>query len=412
VPNVFISHASEDREFVIGELLPLLREHGIHYWFCETSIPAGTEWDPHIVAAIESCDSCLVVLTPEATEKYWVKTEVQLAFRHRKTVVPLLLRTCDAAKCYAPLITIQHIDFRDDRHQARSKLVTTLTAMFPEELRLRSGRVTNDKQVWPPWNSFKSSFGHQSNTKTEKVNDNQAQSTSDKHNPPPDTPDLRKSDAAEEHAEAGQLNDECLEHFASEKVWYVRPPGDREYGPATGETMRKWIAECRVTADSLLWQDGWPDWRKAAEIVPTLRLLTNKRDDPTVNAAETNTPVSIDGFYAKLDLQSRMGSILVPAFRLYRRRWPEIFIGTAVFTILCSVYAYFHLASIYAEIPVGTGALYCAIIVAPILTLFLERMIQDWRWHARVRRHLQESKDLRKALRSQLNESSDAKNED
>jgi hypothetical protein len=37
-------------------------------------------------------------------------------------------------------------------------------------------------------------------------------------------------------------------------TWYVRPPGGGQYGPARGEVMRKWIAEGRVSSDSLVWR--------------------------------------------------------------------------------------------------------------------------------------------------------------
>ena len=31
-------------------------------------------------------------------------------------------------------------------------------------------------------------------------------------------------------------------------VWYVRPPSGGQYGPATGELLRTWISESRITA--------------------------------------------------------------------------------------------------------------------------------------------------------------------
>jgi hypothetical protein len=53
-------------------------------------------------------------------------------------------------------------------------------------------------------------------------------------------------------------------------VWYVRPPSGGQYGPARGDIMRKWIAEGRVTRSSLVWREGWPDWRNAGEAIPGL----------------------------------------------------------------------------------------------------------------------------------------------
>lgn len=51
-------------------------------------------------------------------------------------------------------------------------------------------------------------------------------------------------------------------------VWYVRPVTGGQYGPATGEAMRQWLDEGRVAADSLVWREGWPDWRTAATTFP------------------------------------------------------------------------------------------------------------------------------------------------
>jgi hypothetical protein len=53
-------------------------------------------------------------------------------------------------------------------------------------------------------------------------------------------------------------------------IWYVRPPAGGQYGPARGDVMRKWLGEGRVTTDSLVWREGWPDWRPAAKVFPDL----------------------------------------------------------------------------------------------------------------------------------------------
>ena len=50
--------------------------------------------------------------------------------------------------------------------------------------------------------------------------------------------------------------------------WYVRPPNGGRYGPADGTTVRQWIREGRVTRTTLLWRDGWAQWRDTEEIVP------------------------------------------------------------------------------------------------------------------------------------------------
>ncbi|WP_425615137.1 DUF4339 domain-containing protein [Anatilimnocola sp. NA78] len=53
-------------------------------------------------------------------------------------------------------------------------------------------------------------------------------------------------------------------------TWFVRPPSGGQFGPARGEVMRKWLTEGRVTADSLVWREGWTDWLSATDVFPAI----------------------------------------------------------------------------------------------------------------------------------------------
>lgn len=55
-----------------------------------------------------------------------------------------------------------------------------------------------------------------------------------------------------------------------EAVWYVRPPTGGQFGPADGTIMRRWLNEGRVSADALVWREGWPDWKPAGPVFPSL----------------------------------------------------------------------------------------------------------------------------------------------
>jgi hypothetical protein len=57
-----------------------------------------------------------------------------------------------------------------------------------------------------------------------------------------------------------------------EMIWYVRPPTGGQFGPAAGDLMRTWLAEGRVSADSLVWREGWRDWLPAGDVFPQLRM--------------------------------------------------------------------------------------------------------------------------------------------
>ncbi len=74
---------------------------------------------------------------------------------------------------------------------------------------------------------------------------------------------------------------------APDAVWYVRPPSGGQYGPADGDIMRRWLEEGRVGADSLVWREGWPDWKIAASAFPTLRQASSQ----LVETGTTKSPV-------------------------------------------------------------------------------------------------------------------------
>lgn len=69
-----------------------------------------------------------------------------------------------------------------------------------------------------------------------------------------------------------------------EAVWYVRPPSGGQYGPADGEIMRRWLEEGRVSADSLVWREGWNDWRTGDSIFPSLREVLSPTDPLATSA--------------------------------------------------------------------------------------------------------------------------------
>jgi hypothetical protein len=53
-----------------------------------------------------------------------------------------------------------------------------------------------------------------------------------------------------------------------EIVWYVRPPSGGQFGLATPHIMREWLAEGRIGSESLVWREGWRDWKTAVDVFP------------------------------------------------------------------------------------------------------------------------------------------------
>lgn len=98
---------------------------------------------------------------------------------------------------------------------------------------------------------------------------------------------------------------------APDAVWYVRPPGGGQFGPANRDIMQRWLEEGRVSPDALVWREGWPDWKAAGPVFPTLEALpvgpvaTGEflPDSPNSSRPTTDFPVSAEG---KLGVATRL----------------------------------------------------------------------------------------------------------
>ncbi len=58
--------------------------------------------------------------------------------------------------------------------------------------------------------------------------------------------------------------------MAGSAVWYVRHGDGGQYGPADATIMRRWLQEGRVASDSMVWHQGWTDWKQAGDVFTEL----------------------------------------------------------------------------------------------------------------------------------------------
>jgi archaellum biogenesis protein FlaJ (TadC family) len=59
--------------------------------------------------------------------------------------------------------------------------------------------------------------------------------------------------------------------------------------------MRTWVTEGRVSADSLVWREGWRDWQEAAVVFPKLRanqFMDFLDATPAAAAAPASSPTA------------------------------------------------------------------------------------------------------------------------
>ena len=79
--NVFISYTTRDHRDskLARQLYTKLQSHSIQAWLAPDNIPAGEEWEPHIVTAVlDRCSHFLVILS-RASADSWVLKEIELA---------------------------------------------------------------------------------------------------------------------------------------------------------------------------------------------------------------------------------------------------------------------------------------------------------------------------------------------
>lgn len=127
--EVFVSHSSQDREFVEREIVAFLARHGIETWYAKEDIATAQDWERSIIRALNACDWFLVVLSQRSVASEWVRNELHWAIANRPgRVIPILIEECDPVSLHLALPTLQYVDFWRDPAQARRELLETFVA--------------------------------------------------------------------------------------------------------------------------------------------------------------------------------------------------------------------------------------------------------------------------------------------
>lgn len=121
--KLFISYSRKDIKFV-GTLASDLEAVGLNIWWDVSGLQGGKRWKRAIQAAIDDCNYCLVVLSPDSIKSNWVENEYSYALSKNKVVIPLYLLPCQVP---IDLVTIQYIDFIENSYGvAVHRLLTAL----------------------------------------------------------------------------------------------------------------------------------------------------------------------------------------------------------------------------------------------------------------------------------------------
>src|SRR5262245_14512862 len=113
--SIFLSHTSADKPFV-EKLACDLKRIGIDVWFDKWEIKVGESITWKIEEGIRENEYLGIVLSPDALNSEWVKTELSSAWRKqmqlkRVTILPILYRDCEIPLFLADR---KYADFRKD----------------------------------------------------------------------------------------------------------------------------------------------------------------------------------------------------------------------------------------------------------------------------------------------------------
>ncbi len=109
--DVFISHASEDKETIVEPLVQVLEENGISCWYDNNKIGWGDSLTNSINNGLKTSQYVLVVLSEAFIKKGWAKAELNAM---------LSMEFSNGQKKVLPLIFLKRVDWR-----------LTLTSMVP-----------------------------------------------------------------------------------------------------------------------------------------------------------------------------------------------------------------------------------------------------------------------------------------
>jgi hypothetical protein len=88
--DVFISYYSDTGRDFAKALKEALQKNGWRAFFAETDIRAGQVWEDRIMRALSDADYFILLYTPGAEKRAWVKREYYHAFRLGKTIIPCI----------------------------------------------------------------------------------------------------------------------------------------------------------------------------------------------------------------------------------------------------------------------------------------------------------------------------------
>ena len=133
-PDVFVSYAREDGEFVRG-MADELRGRGHPVWFDAANIPLSAEWWAEIERGIASAAAFVFILSPDSVVSEACARELGAAKAHAVRIVPVVRRDVEGLSVPDAVAKRQWLFFRewDDPEEAVDALVETIETDLEHE---------------------------------------------------------------------------------------------------------------------------------------------------------------------------------------------------------------------------------------------------------------------------------------
>jgi hypothetical protein len=127
---------------------------------------------------------------------------------------------------------------------------------------------------------------------------------------------------------------------APNAAWFVRHPAAGQFGPTSGDVLRQWTSEGRVTPDSLIWREGWPSWRPATAVFPHLAAaqlaqLAVHSPSPFAGAAATAGPFDLHAMETAHPSSASYGRL--DTRRGYELNMVYVTVGLLVALLICTI---------------------------------------------------------------------------
>jgi hypothetical protein len=141
---VFISYARVDKA-IATRLHQDLERRGLSAWIDLRDIIPGSEWSDEIEKAILDCNFFLILLSPRAAASDYVRKEYEFALEYHRTVIPVLIESCEIPEKLRP---IQYVDLQDYRAGLSRLLSAIPEALFSKTRSVKS--IMNDLKNTDP----------------------------------------------------------------------------------------------------------------------------------------------------------------------------------------------------------------------------------------------------------------------